>query len=200
MTCPTCNDDGRVHDMAGNDIGPCDCPATPSNPMVPNAPGWWLIDGVATCIVYRPGSGFFTNVTGLAVAGIRPERWNGRLFTRHDLDAARAEVRTVGYDMYAEIHLDPYGDSDCRCARCSVAIDLAQVARIAELEAKVDELASAVEIQEHITELRADEARRAALREAADEADEMAFAHGEYGCAALRDHARRLREKAEAAT
>jgi hypothetical protein len=71
------------------------------SPMVPNAPGWWLLDGVPrevwdshdTCdgppiLCYTHGSGRRAYVRGIA-----PERWGGQLVPRADLDAARAEAR-----------------------------------------------------------------------------------------------------------
>jgi hypothetical protein len=62
-----------------------------------------------------------------------------------ELEVAKTQVLTVGYDAYAEPHLDPYGeDPSCHCAKCSVfrveslRADLAAArARIAELEGKL---------------------------------------------------------------
>ncbi len=189
-------------------------PATPSDPMVPNAPGWWTFTNADGGVEYGRvewASGKRLVFRAVRVPGffdVNPGgRWTGKAYTQADLDAARAEEREK-----LEKVTERLGKAGTAWHESQADLDDAR-ARIAELEAKVAELdvlsgnihASRVDVADKLRAERkkSAEARRAALREAADDADARAsrqVAADSDGATALRAYAGELREKAEAAT
>jgi hypothetical protein len=172
-----------------------------SDATVPTAPGWWLLDGkpVAVHVDGVPHYSVHGSTDGpyRRVHAVHEARWGGQLVPRADLDAARAEERAK-----LETAIERLGRAGTAWHESQA--DLAEArARIAELEAKVAEAREALQlnIAEMVTlAARArNRARRAALREAADDMDAAADKCGNtrlgYG---LRKHAAAFREKAEA--